>query len=196
MATKRVENMVNAMQNVVSEDVLHTYHRPYNKKEEKTTNIDGKTLIAVKSNTYGSLIYVNNRNGESFVWDKAGQVQLISLDDLRTIKQSHIAFFRNQWIIILGVGEAEEANVSVEDIYRSIGAASYYKNIVDITDIETILKWTPKQIAEKAFLLSPIAKNNMTAMLHTYVQNGVIDSISAVRAFEEALGCSFTVNSN
>ena len=94
----------------------------------KKIEIRDDVLVDVQSNFHGSLIYKNNVSGESIIWDRVGDIQQISVRELRVMKAQQISFFKNQWIIILGVSAGEECKATSEDICKTLTVNQYYKN--------------------------------------------------------------------
>lgn len=155
--------------------------------------IDDSTLIRVKSNVFGQLIYVNAKTGDSTIWNKAGEVQTMTINDLRAMKSNQSTFFANQWIVILGVDNDEETKVSPADIYKALGIIGYYKNIVDPSNFEVVCGWTKEEITSNIKLMTESAKVNLVVALNEYISRGVLESLSKIRAFERALGCELVI---
>lgn len=160
-----------------------------NTVKEKVIKLDEQMMIEVKSNVFGELIYVNRRTGEETHWSQAGDVQTMSLADLRTMKATQVAFFSNQWIVI---GSAEDEEVKPEDIYKALGVAKYYEDIIEPSNFNQINSWTLAQIPDKIAKLSNAAKLNLITALNDYIEEGKLDSVKKIKAFEQALGCELT----
>ena len=154
--------------------------------------IDDSTLIRVKSNTFGELIYVNHRTQEKTVWSQCGDVQTMSMADLRAMKANQIAFFENQWIVILGVEDGSECKAKPADIYKVLAIGRYFTNLVEPADFNEICNWDESEIEDRVSLLSDGAKNNLIVALNEYVEKGILDSVKKIKAFEKALNCELT----
>lgn len=165
--------------------------------ETKDTRVPKKTaitigddvLIKVKSGFHGKLYYKNLVTGEMTVWDRQGDVQIMSMRDLRAMKARQVAFFKNQWIIILGVAEGESCKATPADICRSLVVTQYYENFVDPTRFDAVIAWSEAEIAEKVPLMSDGAKENLVVALNKFIATGRLDSMRKKRAFEKALDC-------
>ena len=155
--------------------------------------IDDSTLIKVKSNTFGELIYINSRTQETTVWSMCGEVQTMTMGDLRAMKANQIAFFENQWIVILGVEDNSTCKAKPADIYKILGIGKYYKNLVEPSDFNEICGWDESEMEERVSFLSDGAKNNLIVALNEYVEKGILDSVKKIKAFEKALNCELTV---
>lgn len=156
-----------------------------------SVKIDDTTLVRVKSNTFGELIYINQRSGEETRWQMCGEVQIMTVGDLRAMKNNQSAFFANQWIIILGA-EDEECGIKPADFYKHLGIVRFYQNLVEPSDFTTICNWTEKEIEAKIELMSESAKHNLMIALNEYIKTGILDSSKQIKAFEKALGCELT----
>lgn len=153
----------------------------------KPIKIDESTLIRVKNNVFGELIYINSKTGEETKWTQHGEVQTMTLSDLRAMKANQISFFENQWIIILGT---EDNNlIKPADIYKMLGVTRYYTNLIDPSNFNYLCSLSPEEIRTKVSLLSDGSKQNLIVALNEYIINGELDSVKKIRAFEDALGC-------
>ena len=151
--------------------------------------IPDSALINVKSNAFGKLIYVSKKTGERIVWDQCGEIQQVTLATLRGIKLECIKFYREQLIIPVGFADENADKFNPADIYKQLFIAQYYKNLVDPSDYEVLCTMTPAEIKEKISFMSTGAKENLAVAVNTFIEKGVLDSIKAIKAFEEALGC-------
>lgn len=152
-------------------------------------SIDDNALINVKSNVYGQLIYVDKKTRDTTVWPICGTVQAMTFGELRSMKASQPAFFRNQWIVIVGFADGDYEEYTVADIYKALHITNYYKSYIDPSNYEEVCTWTVGEINEKVALMTEDAKTNMVVALNTYIEKGLLDSLKAIKAFEKALGC-------
>ena len=113
--------------------------------------------------------------------------------ELRAMKSRNVGFFKNQWIIILGVADGEEREATPADIYKALIVGQYYNNFIDPSNFNEICGWDEKKIAERIPLLTSSAKENLVVALNGYIKSGQLDSIKKIRAFERALGCELAV---
>lgn len=166
------------------------------KKQSKkqTVKIEDSLIVKVKSNFYGKLIYKNKRSGEITIWEHAGDIQLMTIGDLRIMKASQAGFFQKQLIVIVGVDDETQNAPMVADIYKALVIDKYYENYVDPATFNMACKWEPDEIEERVGMLSKKGKENLTIALNTFIKNGTLDSIKRIRAFEKALGTELYVN--
>lgn len=162
------------------------------KAEKKTiTNIGDNVLVLVQSGFYGKLVYMSRKSGDTVIWENPGDVQIMSMRDLREMKAEQVGFFKNQWVIILGVAEGEKCKATPEDIYRSLIVSQYYENFINPSDFEAVCDWDEKTIRQRIPLMSQGAKDNLSVALNGFINDGKLDSIKKIRLFAEVLDCDF-----
>lgn len=161
-----------------------------NKKKPIQTIISDSVLVKVKSGFYGKLYYKNLTTGESTSWERAGDVQIMSMRDLRAMRAQQTAFFKNQWVVIIGVADGEDCSATPEEICRSLIVSQYYENFIDPCDFSSACSWSVNEIQERVQLMSAGAKENLAIAVNGYIARGELDSIRRIKAFEQALDCS------
>lgn len=154
-----------------------------------TVRIDDSALINVKSNVFGELYFVDPVTREKIVWPQCGEILPIPLATLRHMKTGAAKFFTNQLVVITGFADENADKFEVADIYKALYISQYYKDILDPTDYDDICGWTPDVIKQKVPVLSAGAKGKLVVALNTYIEKGVLDSLKAIKTFEEVLGC-------
>lgn len=176
-----------------SGDIVSPDNKPAALDLKDTTpgvKIDDSVLITVKSNVFGRLIYKNSKTGDIIEWNGCEDAQEMTMGDLRAMKATQTAFYRNQWVVITGVSPSgSECSAKPADIYKALGITKYYENLVEPSDFNGINAWTEKEIGEKVSLMTPGARENLIVALNEYIKKGVLDSIKKIKAFEKALGC-------
>lgn len=162
-------------------------------QKKKPVSIKDSDLVKVKSNFHGMLFYKNLVTQEKTIWEKAGEIQIMSIKNLRDMKAQQAGFFKNQWIIILGFADGEECSATVEDICKSLIITQYYENYIDPTSFEDVCGWGESEIAERVAMLSLGAKENLILALNEYIKDGRLDSIRKIKSFEKALDCELII---
>ena len=170
---------------VITENTQEKTTKSTTKKIRITDNVQ----VKVKSNYYGTLFYRNKRNGDFVSWKAPGEEQILTIGDLKTMKAEQSAFFKNQWIVIMGVPEYEECKATCEDICKALAIEQYYQNYIEPTNYREICGWGEKDIAERVAMLTAGARENLIVAINTFIRDGSLDSLRKIRAFEEALGC-------
>lgn len=101
------------------------------RKPKKTGfTIPEDTLIKVKSGFYGKLYYKNLITQERVIWERQGEVQTMTLRELRAMRTAQPAFFKNQWIFIDGVADGEDCQASSYDICKALVVTEFYKDFI------------------------------------------------------------------
>ncbi len=159
------------------------------KKEVKPITVSDNVLVKVKSGFHGKLYYKNLVTKELTIWEHAGDIQILSMSNLRAMKSQQSAFFRNQWVIILGVAEGETCKATAEDICRALIVTQYYENFIDPTQFDVACTWSEREVEERVSLMSDGAKENLIIALNKYIESGKLDSIKKIKIFEKVLGC-------
>lgn len=156
--------------------------------------INDNLMVNVKSGFFGKLTYVNHKTGDETEWGQFGEIQSMPIADLKAMKSKQIAFYKNQWINVIGVSDDENQDITVEDILNHLYVAQYYKNVLNPENFIEVCNWKIDEIAENVALLSAGAHDNLIVALNDYIQSGQLDSRKKIKAFEEALGCTLIDN--
>lgn len=190
----RTTKKVQAVHEVTAQDkvqhpIAEVAEMPGAAQKRAPVKLDDSVLISVKSNVYGGLVYINRRTGDQTTWDQCGDVQTLSMGDLRAMKGTQRAFFENQWIYIVGVEDAGYEDVTPEDIYRNLMVSQYYKNVLDPDNYTEIFSWSEPRIRELIAQMSDGAKTNLIVAANTCIADGSLDSLRKIQLLEECLGC-------
>lgn len=154
-------------------------------KSKVKPTITDQSVIYVKSNRFGRLIFVDKRSGEKVVWTCAGEIHPLPMSTLRSMKASAARFFSDNMIIVTG---AEDENICPSDVYNALFVSQYYKDIIDPDNFGKVCNWSINEIEEKVPMLTVSAKENLLVALNEFVANGQLDSLRKIKAFEKALG--------
>lgn len=130
---------------------------------------------------------MDKRSGETIDWEFCGDIQPVSMSLLRSIKASAAIFFTENKILVDSVDDGEH---TPEDVYNALAVGRYYKDIIDPDDFQKVCGWSVKDIETKVPLLTTTARENLVVALNTFIEDGTLDSLKKIRAFEEALGCN------
>lgn len=151
--------------------------------------IDDSSMINVKSNVFGELFFIDPVTKEEISWGQCGAVQTLPMSTLRHMKNGASKFFSDQLVYIIGFADENADKYEVADIYKALYITQYYKNFFDPSDYSEICSWTSEQIKEKVSLMPKAVRQKMIVALNTYIEKGILDSLRAIKTFEEALGC-------
>lgn len=186
MATKK--NNKQAFSDIISND-NEIADLKLDSKDVKPVKLEESTLVKVKSNVFGTLYYRNSKTGEETEWSMCGEIQSMTIGDLRAMKATQSSFFSNQWVVILGLDDGEDSSITPAEVYKTLGITKYYLNLIEPSNFEQILSWDVNTIATKVSFLSEGAKRNLVVALNEYIEKGLLDSITRIKAFEKALQC-------
>lgn len=186
--TKNAKNQAPNLSDVMNVDG-EVQHIDVTKASEGRVIIDDSAMINVRSNVFGELFYIDPVTREEISWPHCGETQILTMSALRHMKNGAIKFFVNNLILITGFADSNADKFEVADIYKALGVQQYYKNYLDPTDYEDICSWSPAEIRAKVALMPQGAKQQLVVALNTYIEKGVLDSLKAIKAFEEALDC-------
>jgi len=158
---------------------------------KKKLKLGDDVLIAVKSNVFGKLIYINHKSGDETQWTHYGEVQSMTVGDLRAMKAKQLKFFKENWIRIDGIEDADEDYEGVElaDIYQVLMVSQYYKDTICPEDINAVFKWSVSKIKENVPKMTASVKTAIIVRANDMIASGELDSLSKIRAIEEALSC-------
>ena len=175
------------------EQVTKPTKKPIVKKRLKLAD---DVLITVKSNIFGNLIYINHKTGDETRWESFGEVQPLSVGDLRAMKAKQLAFFKENWITIDGIEEADEEyqDVETEDIYNALQITKYYSDYLCPDNINEIFNWSVTDIKKKVPRMTKSVQESVLIRANELIKDGILDSISKVKALEEALDCDLATH--
>lgn len=151
--------------------------------------LDDSALINVKSNVLGELFFIDPVTKEEVSWPQCGAVQQLPLSTLRHMKNGAVKFFTNQLVVITGFADENAELHEPADIYKALYITQYYKDYLDPSDYEDICSWDAETIRRKVSLMTKPVRQKLIVALNTYIEKGVLDSLRAIKTFEEVLEC-------
>lgn len=157
---------------------------------KQALKLEDSMLINVKSNVFGELLYINKRTGDSTKWVDSGDVQTLSVADIRSMKGNQRAFFENQWVYLDSIEDPGYEDVSSEEIYKALLLSQYYRSMVNPDNYTEIFSWDIGRIKQAVSSMSSASKLNLTVAANTCIANGTLDSLKKIKALEECLGCT------
>ena len=160
-----------------------------NTVQKQKPKLDDSVLIRVKSNTYGHLIYINQRTGDRTDWENFGDEQTITMGDLRAMRGTQNAFYSDNMIIVVGCEDDRYKDLTPADIYDALMVSKYYKHLIDPDNFSSLFYMDEGNLKERISAMSSNARINLVLALNESIRNGSLDSIRRVHLFEELLGC-------
>lgn len=142
-------------------------------------DVDPNQTIMVINGFPGRLVYKSKRTGERFVWGSMGDEQEMELKELRNAKNSAKGFFTKNWFMF---GKDDQWVID----YLALGR--YYKNSIDIDEIDDVLKSNYKIIESRLAGVSKGQKTSLANRARQLIANNEIDSNKSIATLEEILG--------
>ena len=161
---------------------------------KRRLKLDDDVLLSVKSNVFGRLIYINHKNSDETQWEEYGEIQPLSVGDLRAMKAKQPDFFKENWITIVGIESADDDydDIDMSEIYESLMISQYYQKSECPDDLNDVFSWSVDKIRETLPKMTASVKTSIIIRANELIENGSLDSISKVKAIEEALNCTLT----
>lgn len=191
MATTTSKKKTTTPRTDMSDVIIESSEPPVDlsKTTSGTVRIDDSALVNVKSNVIGGLYFVDPVTKEQISWPQCGSVLQLPMSTLRHMKNGAVKFFTNQLVIITGFADENADKYEPADIYKALYITQYYKDIIDPSDYHDICSWSIDTIKQKVPMLSTGSKAKLVVALNTYIEKGILDSLKAIKTFEEVLRC-------
>lgn len=144
---------------------------------QKRAQIDPTTLVEVKNNTAGRLVYASPRMmGYKIYWNEFGDTELMEYSELMTMRNSARRFFEDNLIWI-----------DDETVREALNVTKYYKDAVSTRNLDDLFRMSVDVIKQKISLMSDSNKNAVAQRAQSAINSGKLDSVKKIRAIEEAL---------
>lgn len=140
-------------------------------------DIDPDQFVTVYNGSQGRLVYVSGRTGEYYGWDSFGSEQEMTLRELRNAKNSHKAFFVNNWFMFRDPW-----------IIDYLGVKQYYRGALTLDEFDNVFELPADEMAEVLSKLSDGQKKSLSYRARQLIMSGEIDSLKAIRTLESVLG--------
>lgn len=145
-------------------------------------DFDLNMLVPVKNGSLGKLVYKSKRqNGLKIVWNELGQEEYMELSELVSARNSSPAFFEKNWFMF-----------EDPDIIEYLNVGKYYKNSINIENINEVFSYPPEKIKETISKAPDGQKPTIIKAAKDMIKNGEIDSIKVINAIEESTNTDLT----
>lgn len=191
-STQKKNNTTNNKTVVAKSETVETDVKPLIKNiTKKKLKLDDDVVISVKSNIFGKLIYINHKTGDETTWENMGDTQPLSVSDLRAMKAKQTMFFKENWITIDAIEDADSDydDVEVSEIYDALQISQYYKDFICPDNLNVVFNWSVDEIKNKLPRMTRSVKESIAIRANELIKEGILDSISKLKAIEEVLGC-------
>lgn len=161
----------------VKEEVRIESEKPIVAKKRVKKDLPLNTLVPCSNGTYGKLIYVSSRTGETHEWDEYGDTEYLELSELVTMRNSQKRFFTENWIMIDDM-----------DVLQFLGVEKYYEKALNSEEMESLFETDPNELSEKIHGMTDGMKNTVAFYASEKIKDGSLDSRKMISVLENALG--------
>lgn len=142
-------------------------------------DIDLNQYITVLNGFQGGLVFINPKTKETFRWSEFGDEQEIELRELKGMKSYAKKFFVNNWFMF---GKEDQWVIDY------LGLKQYYKSAINMEEFDSLFEKPADEIKRVISCLSDGQKKSVAYRARQLVIEEKIDSISAIKMLEKALG--------
>lgn len=157
----------------VEEEVEEVVEEP---KRKKVAKIDPSELIAVRSCTFGKLIYTSRKTGISYIWENKGDEEYLEFGELMTMKASSPKFLKSPYIVI-----------EDEDVIEKLGLTDIYKNITMIEDLDRFFRLPLGEMEEKIEMFPQGFRSTLLTTANKLIKSGQLYDIRKIKLLENKL---------
>lgn len=148
--------------------------KPVTKKFEPTD------LIEVRSITQGELLMPGKKSGILYRWSAFGDITEVEYQDLYTLKASRSNFVYKPLFII------ENEELLNDTKWKDV--KSLYDSMYTTEDINSVFKLTAQQLRRQLKTMPSGLINAILIEASNRIDNGTLDSINKIKAFDEVCG--------
>ena len=128
--------------------------------------------------------------GYRVVWNDFGDEEFLDLQELISMRNTDLRFFKDNWIII-----DDSEGYTAQEIMNYIKVYQYYDKNVNIDNFDSLFNETPEKIKETVSKMSSGVKDTIAIRAKQLYNAGTLDSRKRVEALEESLGVELEVRS-
>lgn len=162
-------------------------------KPAKPTHLDDYVRIAVRSNQYGGLVFVNSRTKEKTNWSYIDDVQDLTVADIRDMRANNRRFFEEPWVCIEGIKTPGYEDVTKDELLDMLGLSRYYSKSTRPERLSDVLEWDIDEIRAQVPKMSASTKENLIVALTDALRHGTMNALDRVRVWEEELQCTLLI---
>lgn len=148
----------------------------------KRVEIDQNALIPCRSTTHGNLIYISRRTGERIFWNDFGDVQDITMGELRNLYSTYPAFINEVLFVI-----------DDEDAVEYLGLTKLYNSLFYIDDLDSFFDRDYDELEEILPKLPKGLEESVATKARELIKEGTLDSRSKIRLIEDKLKIDLTI---
>lgn len=140
-------------------------------------DLDIHMLIPVKNGFQGRLVYRSKKTGEVYVWERFGDEQDLTVNELKSVRSGSRAFFEQNWFLI-----------DDPEVLEYLGVTGFYKYALTSENFDSLFSLPPGEIMQRVAKLSDGQKRSVVYRAKVLIGEGAIDSLKVIDALEGALG--------
>ncbi len=149
-------------------------------ERKKLPHVDDKEYVDVVSGYAGGLVYVSYNTRNKIEWARCGDVNPMTVEELREMRNTQRAFFENHWVYL--VGENADAVISYLQLDKyGVGSQQHEK-------MENIFHATPEEVEAMKGSFTQAELENIAHRAFGLMQDGAIDSNRMIDALELLTG--------
>lgn len=149
----------------------------------KKPELKPEDYVTVRNGFNGKLVYRSRNTNEVFIWDGLGAEQEMELRELKHARNTARGYFINNWFMF------EDPAVP-----EWLGVSMYYKNALELEDIDALFEMTPTEIEKTIRGLPAGQKETIANRAKELLRTGdKIDSIRVIHALERSLGITLSI---
>lgn len=149
----------------------------------KTEVRDLHELVPCRSVVVGKLVYKSPKSfGYTVTWNNFGDVEYLELGELIAMRNAYPRFFSEPWIIIDDV-----------DIIKYLNVEKYYKNIIDVDNIEAVFKQPVDKFIDTLQKVPRGLKHLITHKAIELIKEGKLDSLAKIKAIEQTFNVDLSI---
>lgn len=150
---------------------------------QKKAELKPEDYVTVRNGFNGKLVYRSRNTNEVFIWDGLGAEQEMELRELKHARNTARGYFINNWFMFDDPAVPEWLGVSM-----------YYKNALELEDIDALFDMTPVEIEKTIRSLPAGQKETIANRAKELLRTGdKIDSIRVIHALERSLGITLSI---
>lgn len=140
--------------------------------------------VTVRNGFNGKLVYRSRNSNETFIWDGFGAEQEMELRELKHARNTARSYFSNNWFMF-----------DDPAIVEWLGVGMYYKNALDVDEIDDLFTMSPSEIERTIRSLPSGQKETVANRAKDLIRMGEkIDSVRVIHALERALGIELSLS--
>ena len=114
------------------------------KLKQHRNKIPNDYIIGIRSGVQGILTFTSSKTHCNLRIDQYGGTDTLTYEDLVSMKNSQLRFFTDNWIFI-----EDTDDFTAEEIYKALGVERYYKDILEIDDVDSVLAMRPDALQDR-----------------------------------------------